>query len=136
MPPTDVALSDVSISDAAEATGVSVHTLRYYEREGLMLGRIPRASSTHRRYRPEDLNWVGFLTKLRSTGMPINQMRAYADLVRRGGGNEAARLEILMAHRERVLGQMAEMQRNLDTINFKIDLYRECTSTPTNGACP
>ena len=129
----DVALGDVSISDAAGATGVSVHTLRYYEREGLMLRRVPRAASSHRRYRPEDLNWVQLLTKLRSTGMPISQMREYADLVRRGAGNEAARLAILVAHRERVLTQIAEMQRSLDAINFKIDLYRECTST--QGAC-
>lgn len=61
----------VAISEAAAATGLSTHTLRYYERAGLMLDPIDRASSTHRRYTESDIGWVQFLTRLRSTGMPI-----------------------------------------------------------------
>ncbi|MET0860581.1 MAG: MerR family transcriptional regulator, partial [Microbacterium sp.] len=65
----------LSISDAAAATGLSTHTLRYYEREGLMLTPVDRASSTHRRYSDADITWVQFLTRLRSTGMPIAGIR-------------------------------------------------------------
>jgi DNA-binding transcriptional MerR regulator len=94
-----------------------------------MLDRVPRASSTHRRYRDEDIAWVQFLARLRSTGMSIRQVRAYADMVRAGDGNEAERLELLEQHRDQVLQQMAETQRHLAAISFKIDMYRERTSS-------
>jgi DNA-binding transcriptional MerR regulator len=94
----------LSISDAAVATGVSPHTLRSYERAGL-IDPVGRAGSTHRRYTGAEIEWVVFLTKLRSTGMPIRRMRDYADLVRSGDGNEAA--------------------RNLAAIDTKIEIYKE-----------
>jgi len=115
----------LSISDAARATGVSAHTLRYYERAGLMLDRVGRAPSSHRRYSEEELRWVVLLTKLRSTGMPIRRMREYADLVRAGDGNEAERLALLEAHREAVLDQLAAIRRNLEAVDTKIALYRD-----------
>ena len=85
-----------SISEVAELTGVSTHTLRYYEREGLMLRAIDRASSTHRRYSASDVSWVIFLTKLRSTTMSISEMRTYAGFVREGDSTSADRLELLL----------------------------------------
>ena len=115
----------LSISDAALATGVSVHTLRYYERAGLMLDAVGRASSSHRRYTEDEVRWVVLLTRLRATGMPIRRVRAYADLVRAGGGNEDERLSLLEAHREAVVAQIADMQRSLEAIDAKIELYRE-----------
>jgi DNA-binding transcriptional MerR regulator len=115
----------LSISDAARATGVSAHTLRYYERAGLMLDRVGRASSSHRRYTDDEIRWVVLLTKLRSTGMPIRRMREYADLVRAGDGNEAERLALLEAHRTAVRSQLAAMERNLAAIDHKIEIYRE-----------
>src|SRR4029078_10256654 len=89
----------LSISDAALATGVSVHTLRYYERAGLMLDAGGRPSSSHRRYTEDEVRWVVLLTRLRATGMPIRRVRAYADLVRAGGGNEEERLGALAGPR-------------------------------------
>jgi DNA-binding transcriptional MerR regulator len=115
----------LSISDAARATGVSTHTLRYYERAGLMLDRVERASSSHRRYTDDEVRWVVLLTKLRSTGMPIRRMREYADLVRAGDGNEAERLALLESHRIAVRSQLEAMERNLAAIDHKIGLYRE-----------
>jgi DNA-binding transcriptional MerR regulator len=115
----------LSISDAARATGVSAHTLRYYERAGLMLDRIGRASSSHRRYSDEEIRWIVLLTKLRATGMPIRRIREYAELVRAGDGNEAERLALLEAHRAAVLEQLAAMRRNLDAIDHKIAIYSE-----------
>jgi DNA-binding transcriptional MerR regulator len=118
------AAGGLGISDAARVTGVSAHTLRYYERAGLMLDRVGRASSSHRRYSEEEIRWVALLTKLRATGMPIRRMREYADLVRSGDGNEAERLALLEAHREAVLEQLEAMRSNLEAIELKIDVYR------------
>jgi DNA-binding transcriptional MerR regulator len=115
----------LGISDTARVTGVSAHTLRYYERAGLMLDRVGRAPSSHRRYSDEEIRWVVLLTKLRSTGMPIRRMREYAGLVRSGDGNESERLALLEAHRAAVLEQLEAMRSNLEAIDIKIALYRE-----------
>lgn len=114
-----------SISEAADRTGLSTHTLRYYEREGLMLGGVDRASSTHRRYSDADITWVEFLAKLRSTAMPIAKVREYVDLVRLGEESMPARLELLLKHRESVVVQLLEMTRSLAAIDYKISTYRK-----------
>ncbi len=117
--------SSLSISAAAERTGLSTHTLRYYERAGLMLEGIDRASSTHRRYSDADITGVEFLTKLRSTAMPIAKVREYVDLVREGEDSTPARLTLLLAHRESVVAQLDEMTKSLAAIDFKIATYRK-----------
>ena len=114
----------LTISDAARASGVSAHTLRYYERAGL-LDPVDRAAGGHRRYAEEDLVRIQFLSKLRSTGMPIRQIRAYADLMRGGDETHEARLALLQEHREAVRARLAETKRNLELIDRKIDFYRE-----------
>jgi len=116
----------LSISDAAELTGLSAHTLRYYERAGLMLDPVERAPSTHRRYTDAEIRWVTLLTKLRATGMPIRRIREYAELVREGEGTEAERLALLEAHRDAVLEQLDGIRRNLEAIEYKIEIYRDC----------
>jgi DNA-binding transcriptional MerR regulator len=119
----------LTISDAAEATGLSTHTLRYYERAGLMLDPVERAPSSHRRYTEAEIRWVTLLTRLRATGMPIRRMREYAELVRAGNGNEEERLALLEAHRDAVLEQLDAMRRNLEAIEYKIEIYRDsCAS--------
>jgi DNA-binding transcriptional MerR regulator len=115
--------ASLTISEAAEASGLSAHTLRYYERAGL-LDRVGRESSGHRRYDEADLARITFLTRLRSTGMPIRQVRQYADLLRAGDGNERERLALLEAHRDAVRERIAEMERHLELIDYKIDNYR------------
>ena len=114
----------LSISDAADATGLSAHTLRYYERAGLMLDPVERAPSSHRRYTEDEIRWVTLLTRLRATGMPIRRIREYADLVREGDGNEAERLALLETHRDAVLEQLEAVRSNLAAVEYKIDLYR------------
>ncbi|WP_419818864.1 MerR family transcriptional regulator [Glaciibacter flavus] len=118
-----------SISQAAERLGLSAHTLRYYERAGLMLVPVDRAGSTHRRYSEQDLAWVEFLTKLRATGMPIARIRDYVDLVRLGDETTADRLELLQRHRIVVAAQLTEVERSLAAIDTKITIYREKIST-------
>jgi DNA-binding transcriptional MerR regulator len=113
----------LTITQAADLTGLTADTLRYYERDGLMLRPVPRSTSGHRDYREEDLRWVQLITKLRSTGMPIRDVRRYADLVRAGEGNEQERLDLLRAHRHVVLARLAEVQDHLGAIDYKIGLY-------------
>lgn len=116
--------TSLTIAEAATQAGVSVHTLRYYERAGLLTP-IERNGSGHRRFTPEDVEWIVVCTRLRATGMPIRRIRDYAELVREGDGNEADRLALLEAHREEVRERLAEVSRNLELIDYKIGFYRE-----------
>ena len=120
--------TELTVAEAAAEAGVSAHTLRYYERAGL-LARVDRNGAGHRRFTAEDIEWVVMVTRLRATGMPIRAIREYAELVRAGDGNEAERLALLEAHRERVLEQLASMQRNLELVDYKIGLYRDRLAT-------
>jgi DNA-binding transcriptional MerR regulator len=122
---TAYAVGGLSIADAAAATGLTVHTLRYYERDGLMLDPVDRASSGHRRYSEADLGWIVMLTKLRGTGMGIAELREYAELCRAGLGNEGARLALLRAHRDRVLAELAATREKLRAIDAKIGVYEK-----------
>ncbi len=114
----------MSIAEAARRTGVSAHTLRYYERAGLVITDIDRTGGGRRRYRQRDLHWITICTKLRATGMPIATIRRYAELVAAGAGNEQQRLALLESHRTHVLAKLGEIQQNLTTIDHKIDVYR------------
>jgi len=114
----------MSIAEAARRTGVSVHTLRYYERAGLVVTPVDRTQSGRRRYQDEDLKWISICTKLRATGMPIRAIRRYAQLVSAGPGNEQERLALLEAHRADVTAKLAEAAESLKLIDHKIDVYR------------
>ena len=114
----------LTIADAARRTGVSAHTLRYYERAGLVVTQVDRTSGGRRRYRKPDLDWIKVCTKLRATGMPIKSIRRYAELVSAGHGNEPERLALLEEHRADVLARLAELQENLALIDRKIGVYR------------
>ena len=114
----------LSIAEAARRTGVSVHTLRYYERAGLVVTPVDRTHGGQRRYQQEDLNWISICTKLRATGMPIRTIRRYAQLVSAGPGNEQERLALLEAHRADVTARLAEIEENLKLIDRKIGVYR------------
>ena len=123
----------LSIAEAAEATGLTAHTLRYYERDGLLLDSVDRATSGHRRYTEQDLGWIRLVTKLRATGMPVREIRLYADLVRAGEGNEDARLALLRAHRDRVRAQLDEVATHLLAIEGKIAVYEGTSDTCTSA---
>ncbi|HEX5782172.1 MAG TPA: MerR family transcriptional regulator [Solirubrobacteraceae bacterium] len=118
----------MTVAEAAAEAGVSAHTLRYYERAGL-LARVERNGAGHRDFTEEDIEWVVMVTRLRATGMPIRAIREYAELVRAGEGNEEQRLALLETHRERVLEQLARIERNLELVDYKIGLYRDRLAT-------
>jgi len=118
--------TSLTIQQAAAKTGLSVHTLRYYEKIGL-LDPIARQDNTHRLYREEDLLWIGFLLKLRSTGLPIRDMLRYAELRRAGNTAESvsARKALLQQHARTVEETIAELQSNLSILHMKVKMYED-----------
>jgi DNA-binding transcriptional MerR regulator len=123
-------MDQLSVKDAANQTGVTVYTLHYYEREGLL--RTSRTQSGHRRYAESDLGWIRILTCLRQTGMPIRKMREFAALVQEQTNipanpqaNIEARIRRLEEHRSDVLAHIAELGRNLEHVEGKIRHYRQ-----------
>jgi DNA-binding transcriptional MerR regulator len=120
----EVNQAGLSIAEAARRTGVTAHTLRYYERAGLVVTPVDRTAGGSRRYHRLDLEWITVCTRLRATGMPIKTIRRYAELVAAGHGNEEKRLALMEAHRADVKARIAELEENLELIDHKIDVYR------------
>ncbi len=121
----------MSIGQIAERTGLSVHTLRFYEREGILANPVRRGPGGRRLYTEDDLDWLTVCVNLRATGMPIPDIRQYTRLVRRGDGNEQQRLDLLRQHRTRVLAQMDTLQQCLDLISHKVSIYENITDPPS-----
>jgi DNA-binding transcriptional MerR regulator len=109
--------------EVAARSGFSVDTLRYYERIGL-LDRPERSPSGHRRFGEDDLEWLGVLRCLRDTGMPIAQMRQYAELARVGQGTLAERLSLLAGHHARVQERITLLRAQQEHLQQKINWYR------------
>ncbi|HVS42499.1 MAG TPA: MerR family transcriptional regulator [Candidatus Dormibacteraeota bacterium] len=120
-------IATLSIAEAARDRRLSPHTLRYYERAGL-LDAVPRDRGGRRRYTEADLERVLFLQRMRRTGMPIRVLREYVALVRQGDSSAARRLEMLENHRADVLLRLAELQDALTALDYKIARYREETA--------
>lgn len=110
-----------TISEVAERTGVTAHTLRYYERIGLL--DVPRDSAGRRHYTPDDVDRVVFITRLRQTDMPIRDIQRYFGLVAAGPATEPDRLALLVEHREAVRVRMEALRVALDVVDFKIAKY-------------
>ena len=113
----------LTVSEAAERVGLTVHTLRWYERIGL-LEQVDRDAAGHRQYQANDIEWLLLLIRLRATGMPVREMIRYAELVRSGEHTETARRELMEEHRERVVAQIAQLSEDLSVIDHKIEAYR------------
>jgi DNA-binding transcriptional MerR regulator len=117
---------ELSIGDVARRTGLSVHALRFYEREGLMLTQhVARGTSGHRRYSEQDVYWLQICIKLRRSEMPLAKIRELAELVREGPGNEEQRLELLREQQRRVEEQLAELEECLRIITRKVGVYEQ-----------
>lgn len=111
-----------SIAQAAQHSGLTIDTLRYYERIDLV-DPPERDSGGRRVYSDEDLRWLTFLTKLRTTGMPIRRMREYAALRKHGAASAGPRRAMLIAQRQAVRERIAELQSCVDVLDHKIDNY-------------
>ncbi|MFI9326032.1 MerR family transcriptional regulator [Kitasatospora sp. NPDC052868] len=110
------------ISEVAEASGLTAHTLRWYERIGL-LDPVDRSASGRRRYCDADLHRLAFLGRLRLTGMSVADMLRYVELARSGEQTLEDRRDLLVAHREEVRQRIADLHATLAVIDYKIDLY-------------
>jgi DNA-binding transcriptional MerR regulator len=114
----------LTVAQMAAATGVSGHTLRYYERAGLIRP-VTRNLGNQRRYQADDVEWVKFLLRLRDTGMPISQMRAYAELRAQGSATIEPRLALLEAHQRGLHDQIARLRNHEKALIAKIATYRQ-----------
>ncbi|RCH69334.1 MerR family transcriptional regulator [Streptomyces sp. SDr-06] len=113
-----------TISEVVAYTGLTAHTLRWYERIGLM-PHVDRSHTGQRRFSNRDLDWLAFVGKLRLTGMPVADMVRYAELVREGEHTFEARQELLEQTRRDVIARMAELQDTLAVLDYKIDFYAD-----------
>lgn len=111
-----------TISEVAALTGLSAHTLRWYERIGLM-PHVDRSHTGQRRFTGRDLDWLAFVGKLRLTGMSVADMVRYAELVREGAHTHAERRALLETTRSDVLTRIAELRDTLAVLDLKIDHY-------------
>ncbi|MFE4259807.1 MerR family transcriptional regulator [Streptomyces sp. NPDC056883] len=117
-----------TISEVEARTGLTQHTLRWYERIGLM-PHVDRSHSGQRRFTDKDLDWLGFVGKLRTTGMSVADMVRYAELVREGPHTADDRRELLERTRDEVRTRIAELTDALAVLDYKIDTYAMCTAT-------
>jgi DNA-binding transcriptional MerR regulator len=110
------------IGELATKSGLSAHTIRYYERIGLLLYAF-RDQSGHRDYSAEILIWIEFLNRLKTTGMPVREMLRYAKLRERGEETDAERCDLLVEHRQNVRARIGDLQNNLRMLDIKIASY-------------
>lgn len=112
-----------SIGEVAAKTGLSTYTLRFYEKEGL-LPNIRKNSAGLRRFSEDDLGWLYILDCLKSTGLPLKEIRHYFELIKRGDKTLAERLQIFENQKIRLEKQIEILQNNMEKINFKIKYYQ------------
>ncbi|HEU0297162.1 MAG TPA: MerR family transcriptional regulator [Anaerolineales bacterium] len=120
----DIQKDKLTIQEVARATGLTTHTLRYYERIGL-IHPINREENTRRCYTAEDVGWINFLLKLRATGMSIKDMQRYAELQRQGDETLLERVEMLKSLRDQVETHLEELSENLKLVRYKIEFYQK-----------
>lgn len=113
---------EYTIGQVAKRIGVTAHTLRFYDKEGL-LPNVRKNSAGIRRFSEEDLNWLGVLECLKSTGLQLKEIKHYLDLCRQGKASLQERMEIFLKQKKRIEEQIAGLQQNMEKIKFKIKYY-------------
>ena len=111
-----------TIQDVSEKTGLTAHTLRYYEKEGLLTG-VERSRGGFRQYSDEDLERLGLICCLKNTGMSLQEIARFVALTNEGEQTLRERVEMLREHRESVIARMDEMQRYLDKVTWKLNFF-------------
>lgn len=114
----------ISIGELSRLSGISPHTLRFYEAEGILMP-AGRAANGHRRYRDDDLLWLEFVLRLKQTGMPLAEIRQYAVLRAQGEKTLQSRLTMLKLHRQRLATKLAELSTCAGALDEKIRTYRK-----------
>ncbi|MFC6274114.1 MerR family transcriptional regulator [Levilactobacillus tangyuanensis] len=111
-----------TIHEVAQKTGISTYSIRYYHDHG-MLPFVQRDANNNRVFSDSDLEWLNMIVCLRATGMPVERIRHYIDLVQEGESTVPERYEMMKVQQERTLEEINQLQEHLSTINFKVDHY-------------
>ncbi|MDP0465334.1 MerR family transcriptional regulator [Shouchella clausii] len=112
------------MGQVAEETGLSIHTLRYYEKEGI-LPPIKRDEFGARVFDEEAMEWLRFACCLRDTGMTIEEMKGFSQLTLQGDKTIPERVKLLNRQKERVANQVKQLMKNMSMIEQKLEIYRE-----------
>lgn len=112
-----------SIGEASELVGVSVHTLRFYDKEGLFLAPLRRDAANRRLFSEQDVGWLRVGTTLRAAGMPLPEVRRFAELAQAGADTVDERLHLLREHETRVRGQLNGLRDVLAMVETKVAFY-------------
>ena len=121
----------MNIQKFSEITDISSHTIRYYEKIGL-LRNISRNSSSHRWFTEKDIIWIEFIKRLKDTGMPLGIILNYADLRDEGASTSELRMQILEEHAVMLEEKIAEEQDHLKKLKEKIKHYSEIIELELN----
>ena len=113
-----------SIHEVCERTGLSAHTLRYYEKEKL-LPNVRRSPGGFRQYTEEDMEALGMICCLKNTGMSLQDISRFMTLAREGDQTLRERCELLKKHRDTVIARMEEMQRHLEKVTWKVQYFTQ-----------
>ena len=124
----------LSIGEVSARTGLSTHTLRFYEQEGLFISPVRRSAAGRRLFTAQEVMWLRVCTKLRSSGMPLAVIHRYTQLVREGPDTVDERLHLLQEHEAKVRQQVADLQEALAVIHGKVALYSQHLATGTADA--
>ena len=118
---------EYSIGQAAKKMGLTVHTLRYYDKEGL-LPFVKKSASGLRVFSEEDIDWLVIIECLKGTGMHLKDIKQYIDWCREGNATLGKRLEMFKRQKAKIEEQMAQLQRHMEKINYKIAYYTEAVA--------
>lgn len=123
---------DYSIGQAAKKMGLTAHTLRYYEKEGL-LPFVKKTSSGLRIFSEEDIGWLQMIECLKGTGMPLKGIKQYIDWFIEGDSTLQKRLDMFKQQKIKIEEQMRELKKHMEKINYKIAYYTEMVENGSDG---
>lgn len=115
---------EYTIKEVTKKYNLSASTLRYYEKEGL-LPKIKKNQSNQRIYQEADLKWLDIIMCMRKTGMTIAYIKSYIELCQEGDSTIEQRYDIFLKQKEILLLQQQELEKNIKTVNHKINIYKE-----------
>lgn len=113
-----------SISQVAQKLGLTTHTLRYYDKEGL-LPFVKRSSSGLRVFSETDLEWLVIIECLKGTGMQLKDIKIYIDWYIQGDETLQKRLDMFIAQKQKIATQMKQLEKHMEKIDYKIKYYQD-----------
>lgn len=113
-----------SITELSDEYGITPHTLRYYEKLGLLSASF-RDASGRRRYSENDRIWLEYMLCFKRTGMSLEDLKTYIEMIHKGDGTASDRKALLERHKQKVEQHLKETMKSLELINYKIEVYSE-----------